>query len=222
MPSDSSPPGWTRPAALSHEQIWSAIDALAKRYGLTASGLAKRAGLDATTFNRSKRQTNDGRLRWPSTESIAKVLEATGASLSEFLPSSAASASERPTLPRLRLSAAARGAGFDERGRPIGSEWEQWTFPDFDDDQAYALELADDALSPLYRVGDTLIVSPAAPVRRGDRVLAHTRAGETILCEVRRQSADGLELRGIDGSSQDRTLGNEAIAWLARILWSSR
>jgi phage repressor protein C with HTH and peptisase S24 domain len=58
---------------LSHAQVWGAIDTLASRYGMTASGLARKAGLDATTFNKSKRQTPDGRQRWPSTESIAKV-----------------------------------------------------------------------------------------------------------------------------------------------------
>ena len=40
---------------LTHAQIWSAIDRLAARAGLTASGLARRAGLDPTTFNKSKR-----------------------------------------------------------------------------------------------------------------------------------------------------------------------
>ena len=57
---------------LTHAQIWSAIDGLAKRYELSPSGLAKRAGLDPTTFNKSKRITPDGRARWPSTESVAK------------------------------------------------------------------------------------------------------------------------------------------------------
>jgi hypothetical protein len=38
--------------------------------------LAKSAGLDATAFNRSKRFGLHGRERWPSTESLAKVLKA--------------------------------------------------------------------------------------------------------------------------------------------------
>ena len=42
------------------------------------------AGLDPTTFNKSKRGTANGKLRWPSTESLAKVLAATGASFEEF------------------------------------------------------------------------------------------------------------------------------------------
>jgi 2-hydroxychromene-2-carboxylate isomerase len=70
---------------LSHERIWSALDALAERHGLTASGLARRAGLDPTAFNKSKRRGADGRDRWPSTESLAKVLDATGSSLDDFM-----------------------------------------------------------------------------------------------------------------------------------------
>lgn len=67
-----------------HEQIWSAIDRLAKDKGYSPSGLAKKAGLDPTTFNKSKRLSADGKPRWPSTESIAKILTVTGASLSDL------------------------------------------------------------------------------------------------------------------------------------------
>ncbi len=70
---------------LSHSAIWDAIDSLASRHGFTPSGLAKLAGLDPTAFNRSKRISRDGRERWPSTESIAKLLDATGESFDAFL-----------------------------------------------------------------------------------------------------------------------------------------
>src|SRR5690242_3381970 len=70
---------------LTHEQIWSALDRLAARASLSPSGLARRAGLDPTTFNKSKRVTADGRERWPSTESLAKALTAAGASIDTFV-----------------------------------------------------------------------------------------------------------------------------------------
>lgn len=54
-----------KPRLLTHEQVWTALDRLAARAGLSASGLARRAGLDPTTFNKSKRVTPDGRERWP-------------------------------------------------------------------------------------------------------------------------------------------------------------
>src|SRR5579863_3696822 len=70
-----------RESMLTHAQLWTALDRLAVRAGLSASGLAKAAGLDPTSFNKSKRITPEGRERWPSTESIAKALAATGTSI---------------------------------------------------------------------------------------------------------------------------------------------
>nr|WP_272213171.1 hypothetical protein [Marinicella sp. W31]MDC2879117.1 hypothetical protein [Marinicella sp. W31] len=70
---------------LRHSAIWSALDELAAGHKLTPSGLARKAGLDPTAFNKSKRIGKDGRERWPSMESIAKVLDATGSDLSAFL-----------------------------------------------------------------------------------------------------------------------------------------
>src|ERR1043166_10085345 len=70
---------------LTHSQVWTALDRLAERSGLSPSGLAKRAGLDPTTFNKSKRVTPDGRERWPSTESVAKALAATSSSIDTFV-----------------------------------------------------------------------------------------------------------------------------------------
>src|ERR1043165_10075183 len=73
------------PKMLSHGQVWGALDRLAERAGLSASGLAKKAGLDPTTFNKSKRITVEGRPRWPSTESVAKALAATNVSIDNFV-----------------------------------------------------------------------------------------------------------------------------------------
>lgn len=67
-----------------HEQIWQGLDRLAKVRGFSASGLAKKAGLDPTSFNKSKRFSPDGKPRWPSTESISKVLHATDSTMSDL------------------------------------------------------------------------------------------------------------------------------------------
>src|SRR3569832_2601970 len=110
---------------LSSSAIWDAIDSLAARHGFTPSGLAKLAGLDATAFNRSKRVSRDGRERWPSTESIAKLLEATGESFDAFLSAGGAymQASSPPTgarVPLLGLAQAGAGGFFDAAGFPTG------------------------------------------------------------------------------------------------------
>src|SRR6201999_3330057 len=73
------------PRMLTHVQVWGALDRLAERAGLSASGLGKKTGGDATPFKKSTRITPDGRERWPSTESIAKALAATNSSIDSFV-----------------------------------------------------------------------------------------------------------------------------------------
>src|SRR3954469_16653831 len=111
---------------LRHGDIWKALDRLAHEQGLTPSGLARRAGLDPTTFNKSKRVTRDGKLRWPSTESLAKVLDATGSSLAQFvsLIDGEAIATALPRrIPVLGYAQAGTPEAFDEHGRPTGDAW---------------------------------------------------------------------------------------------------
>jgi hypothetical protein len=67
-----------------HQRIWNAIDTIAQNVGLSASGLAKAAGMDATAFNPSKRVDAQGRPHWPSVETIQKILDATKTRWSEF------------------------------------------------------------------------------------------------------------------------------------------
>jgi phage repressor protein C with HTH and peptisase S24 domain len=211
---------------LSHAQVWNAVDALAARYGLSASGLAKKAGLDATTFNRSKRTTGDGRQRWPSTESIAKVLEATGASIDDFMGllngfTTPPALRARP-MPLIGFAQAGNGGFFDDGGYPAGAGWDEVNFPAIDDTHAYALEVSGESMMPAYRDGDRIIVSPEAPVRRGDRVVVRTRDGEIMAKELKRQTARQIELRSLNPEHEDRTLQLEDIEWMGRIIWASQ
>lgn len=208
---------------LTHAQVWTAIDALAARYGMTPSGLARKAGLDPTTFNRSKRTSPDGRLRWPSTESIAKILDATGATVDLFMSLLGPNApAHRRPLPLIGLAQAGDGGFFDDGGFPVGSGWEEVEFPAIADANAYALEISGDSMVPAYRDGDRVIVSPAAPVRRGDRVVVKTAAGEILAKELKRQTAKTVELKSLNPEHPDRTIPMQEVRWIARILWSSQ
>jgi len=208
---------------LTHAQIWMAIDRLAARSKLSASGLAKRAGLDPTTFNRSKRITPDGRARWPSTESVAKSLAATGATLDQFV---ALISDEMQPLdkgvPLISFAKAAATGRFDGNGFPLGDGWDTIPFPAVEDIHAYALEITGDSLLPAYRDGTHVIVSPAAPIRRGDRVVVKTSSGEVLLREFKRKTANTLELNSLSPEQAEGTLEAEDVVWIARIVWASQ
>ena len=208
---------------LTHAQIWNALDRLAARAGLSASALAKRAGLDPTTFNRSKRITPDGRPRWPSTESVAKALAATGTTVETFvnlITDSGAAAAQ--AVPLLGFAEAGSGGFFDDGGFPVGKGWDEIAFPAVNDEPAYALEMAGDSMMPASRDGDVIIVSPAAPIRRGDRVVAKTKNGEVMVKELKRRSSKSVELKSINSEHPDRTIPVSDLVWIARIVWASQ
>jgi len=208
---------------LTHAQVWSAIDRLAARAGLSASGLARRAGLDPTTFNKSKRITPQGRARWPSTESIAKALAATGTSFDTFValiePATGAAAR---AVPLLGFAEAGAGGYFDDGGFPAGTGWDEIAFPAVNDAHAYALEVSGQSMEPAYRHGDVIVVSPSAPIRRGDRVVVRTRDGEVMAKELKRRTAKSIELKSLNAQHADRTLAAADVLWIARILWASQ
>src|SRR3954447_23751185 len=183
---------------LTHDQIWAALDLLAARAGLSPSGLAKRAGLDPTTFNKSKRITPDGRERWPSTESIAKALAAADASIETFAKLIDGGSATGHSVPLIGFAEA--GAAFDESGFPSGKGWGEIALPAAEDSHAFALEISGDALWPAYRDGDIILVSPGAPIRKGDRVVTKTRAGEVSVATLKRRSAKALELQPLDAA----------------------
>jgi phage repressor protein C with HTH and peptisase S24 domain len=207
---------------LTHDQIWVALDRLAARAGLSPSGLAKRAGLDPTTFNRSKRVTPDGRERWPSTESIAKALTATGASIDTFAGLIDDEAGDGHSVPLLGFAQAGASGAFDEKGLPSGKGWTEVELPDAKDSRTFALEIAGDALAPAYRNGDVILVSPGTPIRKGDRVVVKTKAGEMAIAILKRRTAKALDLQPLDPSQTERTMAVSELAWIARIVWASQ
>lgn len=210
-----------------HSDIWRAIDRLAGSFGYSASGLAKKAGLDPTTFNKSKRISADGKPRWPSTESIAKILAVTGATMSDFFSmidqnaAAPAQAASQHNIPVIGFAQAGRAGYFDEDGYPIGDGWEQIESP-ATIKQAYALKIAGDSMAPLYRDGDVIMVEPGAALRKGDRVVVRTRKGEVMAKELVRQGAGRIELRSLNPDHEDRAFALDDIAWIARIAWISQ
>lgn len=205
---------------LTHEQVWTAIEALAERHGLTVSGLARKGGLDPTTFNRSKRTGSDGRQRWPSTESIAKIIDATDTSLDEFL-----------ALLRLPPDTVAPGiGGFAEHGprdygpaslRSSQAPW-QGALPLLAGDGAEIVEVISDDLEPVYRRGTYLVASRDASQEAGDRLLVRSHDGVLLVRRLAGMLHGGLNLVGWGPNQPDCVLQPHEIAWSAKVVWATQ
>ncbi len=215
---------------MKHEDVWRALDTLAAEKGLSPSGLARAAGLDPTTFNRSKRSTRAG-LRWPSTESLSRVLHATGASLEAFtalVGGTRVLASTRhhrgggqrqlPVLPMSRLGEAEL---FDRAGHPRRENWEQIEIPQPGDPHDYAVRVDSAHFEPAFREGGILLVSPDTLLRPGDRALLHEEpAGPVSIVRVLAANGGRFRFQSFAGSeplSMDRT----AACRMHRIVWTA-
>ena len=225
---------------LQHADVWRGIDRLAAKHGLSASGLARRAGLDPTAFNPSKRITREGRPRWPSTESVAKILAVTGESFGSFVQLTGAAGTiassfeetptggrmvSRPTgraLPIIALDRMGEGDTFSNEGQPQGDGWGRMSFGMVNDRGAFAIEISGRDFDPIYRDGDVVVVSPSAEIRRGDRVVIQASDGSVKIRRVGRQDADGVLLEPLASAGSGEYLPVAETRWIARILWASQ
>lgn len=209
---------------LSHGQLWKAIDRLARREGLSASALARRAGLDATSFNPSKRfgPGDPPRPRWPSTESLTRILNATGLSLGEFAELARDAPERSSTVPMLGMAQAGQDGFFDDAGLPVGDGWEQTELPR-PKETLLSLRVTGDSMAPVYREGDRIIVDrEASDIRKGDRVVVRTTGGETLAKEVAGLTAKAVTLASINPAYEPRVVARRDIVWMGRILWVSQ
>jgi phage repressor protein C with HTH and peptisase S24 domain len=205
---------------LTHEQVWTAIEALAVRHGLTVSGLARKSGLDPTTFNRSKRIGSDGRQRWPSTESIAKIIEATSSSLDDFIGLLRPLAVEPHGTPAGGFS---EHAPYDYGPASLRSSRPAWQgrLPMLAEDSAEIVEVISDDLEPVYRRGVYLVASRDASQAAGDRLLVRSHSGVLLVRRLAGTLHGGLNLTGWGPNLPDCVLQPHEIAWSAKVVWAT-
>lgn len=204
-----------------HADIWAGLDALAAAHGLTPSALARLAGLDATAFNRSKRIGQDGRERWPSTETVARALAAVDATLGD-LADLIECRERRTRVPMIGFAEAGKDGFFDSSGLPGGKQWGSAVFPAAAGHAVFALEVSGKSMEPLYRHGDRLIVAPQAPIEIADRVVVRTHDGEVMAKELIAADDVSLRLGSLNPAYPARNVARSAISWLARIQWVSQ
>lgn len=207
---------------ISHSDIWAAVDALAVRNGMSPSGLARSSGLDPTTFNKSKRISRSGKPRWPSTESISKVLQSTGTTVGAFLSvmSSIADEAAPHTLKCIATDGGDCRSLFDENGMPTGRSWFEVPFPGLRDMSAFMITLGNDDLAPILRTGASVVVSPEAMIDEGALVASLLRDGRLIFRIMRKRTMTTLDMTGPDPELHDHVLELQDVVWIYRIVWA--
>ena len=146
------------------------------------------------------------------------------ASFAEFVSftSDSESAGVYRNIPLIGFVQAGVSGFFDDAGYRTGGAWDEIPFPGLGDPYAYALEVTGDSMEPVFRDGDSIIVSPQANIRRGDRVVVKTKGGEVMVKVLLRQSARKLDLQSLNPNHEDRSLLIEEIDWMARVVWASK
>jgi len=210
---------------LTHRLIWDAIDKLAERNGLSASGLARQAGLDPTTFNRSKRIGKNGKQRWPTTESLSKVLHATGMTLNDLLGEIEVLAPTQPSfrVPILPRSSSALHRAFDGNGKPAGTDWLVGEALPVSDPTAFGVEVPDGRFQPYFRPGNLFVVSPEASIHGGDLVLIQLRTplGSLNVREILDVDVGALTVKPAEENGGVEVINRRDIGWYSRIVFSS-
>ena len=211
----------------SHEDIWVAIDALAKRHGYSTSGLAKKAGLDPTALNRSKRQSPEGKPRWPSTESISKILSVTQSDMQEFILLIEQHTPEHSPydIPVIPLDGRLSGRDFDSMGIPKGGRWSlistQGSHSALQTSHCYALNVTSKDFDPVYRQDSLLVATPEMPARTGDRILLCDRSGGIHMARLLRPKQNHVVMRPLVKDTAYQ-IAIEDVSWMARIIWASQ
>lgn len=210
-----------------HDSIWRGIDRLATTFGYSPSGLAKTAGLDPTSFNRSKRMSPDGKPRWPSTESISKILAVTGATMTDFIAlvddAPDAAGPRVDTMPLVTLSKVHTQSCFDSDGYPKSDTWREIAFPSHDDaGHIYALKITDRSAEPVYKKNDILILSRATPPGEGSRIFVKIKDGRHLFRTLSKRSQRSVELCPLHSPEGAESFKNSDIDWMARIIWVSQ
>jgi len=204
---------------ITHDEIWAAVDRLAQALSTSPSGLARQAGLDPTSFNKSKRFAASGKARWPSTESVSKILSVAGISFEDFAAMAADRRARGPMIPVIGLAQAGDGGFFDDSGYPVGEGWDEVRMPGDMDEKVYALDIKGDSMWPVFRDGDRVLVAPNAAVRKGDRVVVKTLEGEILAKELIKKTTTRIELKSLNPDYEDRAFTRRELAWIARIVW---
>ena len=189
---------------MKYEQVWDAVDKLARAHGLSPSGLAKKAGLDATTFNKSKRIRPDGKKRWPSLDSINKILDACNVTFEQFY-----SLIDEGLTPEMM-----NAVPYINYSR-LGSEKEIR-------DNRLVTDIDVSDFEPFFKNGSAIIVAKNSEIRKNDRIVVILKNGDILIKEFVHRTPSTLVLCDLADSRREMNVNLVDIELINRILWAGQ
>lgn len=171
---------------ITQNTFWGVLDAVAERNGMALSTLGKRIGMDKTSLLPSKRVVN-GEMRWPSTKTLADVLNGMNVSVDEFagiLTGRKISFNEK--LPAITLSSVMAGRAYRKDGEKNDSAWEAIEHPMAEAMDVWVLIV--DRAMPGLKEGSKMFLRDNTEIRSGDTVLVASENFSGI-AKMRRMTA---------------------------------
>lgn len=207
---------------MKYETVWDAVDKLAEKNGLSPSGLARKAGLDSTTFNKSKRIRTDGKKRWPSLDSINKILDACNITFEQFynLANNDGDGEFSSSIPYIKHSKLFENKTKKENTIDT-SLWDKIRFPD-GAANLYAIDLDTNEFEPYYRKYSTLIVSKNSEIRQGDKVIIINKNNDATINEFIKRTAKTIEVSELNHKETEKSILINDIKIINRILWAGQ
>lgn len=206
---------------MKYENVWDAVDKLAMSRGLSPSGLARLAGLDATTFNKSKRVRPDGKNRWPSLDSLNKLLEVCNLSFEQFYNmSNREDEKEGNSIPFIKLSKLEENHEIEDKVLKT-PEWNKVIFPDLKD-AMYAVDIDTNDYEPLYRNGSMIVLTGNSDIRNGDRVAIFMEDHKLLLKQFIRRTPSKLMVTDLNDNLKETAVAIAEIRLINRIIWASQ
>lgn len=204
---------------LTHAQIWDAIDSLARKNGLSVSGLAKLAGLDPTTFNKSKRLVANGRERWPSTESLSKILEATDTDITSFvtlIQGDDDNIEPAPVVVDIGIPVSSASKHFDASGFVKGKNGKRLQYQGQVANGGFWLRCTIE-LAPYFATADYyFLVQPSASLKRGDIAFFADKKDQLGFAKIDRVSGISIKATHIEMGSHFEADPSAKI-WISKI-----
>ncbi len=207
---------------MDYDQLWHAIDKIAQQNGLSLSGLAKKSGLDATTFNKSKRTRPDGKKRWPSFDSVNKILDTCHLNLADFyyLAENKIHPASYLSLPYILLSSLKNPKKFSPQNIDTRN-WQTANLP-FVTENTYAIDLDSTKFEPIYHFGAKLVVEKFSRIKKHDRVILLLSSGDALILEFVGCDDDVVTLQSINAPHERIKYNRSDIKLLNKIIWASQ